>query len=168
MTTATLATPTPEMLAAADRFRTLMEGAAAYVACNDVHACNHPEVIAGIMRPIVAEHAQQEGFYALLLSPKLAVIGSPVLITLGLADRALVHAREVFKPAILAGATGVALCHNHPSGDAWPSREDSKVTRRLIEAGRVLGIQVVDHIIVGLTGDYFSFREKCPELFEQE
>jgi DNA repair protein RadC len=69
--------------------------------------------------------------------------------TIGVLDASLVHPREVFKMAIVAGAAAVLLMHNHPSGDPTPSREDHAVTERLTEAGKMLGITVLDHIIVG-------------------
>jgi DNA repair protein RadC len=68
-----------------------------------------------------------------------------------------VHPREVFKPAILSNAAGVFLCHNHPSNDPTPSEEDRKLTGKLKEAGDLLGIPVVDHIITE-TEKYYSFR----------
>ncbi len=82
----------------------------------------------------------------------------------GTADRALVHAREVFSPALLHGATQVILVHHHPSGDPTPSAEDRLLTRRLREIGTLLEIPLIDHLIIGAPGaangrGYFSFRE---------
>jgi len=82
----------------------------------------------------------------------------------GTLDTLLVHAREVFKPAIAANASAVVLVHNHPSGDPTPSEADIKVTRDLIRAGQLLKIDVLDHVIVGRaaegrTKDYASLRE---------
>jgi len=68
------------------------------------------------------------------------------------------HPREVFKAALLANAAAIILTHNHPSGDPTPSADDMALTRRLAEAGTLIGVEVLDHIIVG-DGRYFSFRE---------
>jgi len=71
-----------------------------------------------------------------------------------------VHPREVFKAAILANAATILCGHNHPSGDPQPSQEDRAITHRLAEAGKLLGINVVDHIIIGSAGRYFSFADE--------
>ena len=70
-------------------------------------------------------------------------------ISVGTLNASLVHPREVFNKAITHAASSVVIAHNHPSGDPEPSEEDLKITRRLIEAGRILGIEVLDHIIIG-------------------
>jgi len=90
----------------------------------------------------------QERFVVACLDTKKRV-QSVVLITIGTLDASLVHPREVFKPAILEGSSSIILSHNHPSGDSTPSREDREVTTRLKAAGKILGIDVVDHIIHG-------------------
>ena len=100
----------------------------------------------------------QEEFHALLLNSRHRVIRE-VLVTRGLLDSALIHPREVFRPAITESAAGVILVHNHPSGDATPSAEDRAVTRQLGEAGRSLGIPVLDHVVVG-AGAYVSLAEE--------
>ena len=79
---------------------------------------------------------------------------------MGCLTSSLVHAREVFKPAILAGAAAILLAHNHPSGDPEPSAEDLALTRRLKAAGDLLGIAILDHIIVGELGRFVSLRER--------
>lgn len=79
-------------------------------------------------------------------------------ISLGTLTASLVHPREVFRPAITAAAAALVLAHNHPSGDPAPSAEDMRVTRRLVEAGEVIGIRVVDHVIVAEEG-FYSFQE---------
>ncbi len=81
-----------------------------------------------------------------------------VLITRGLLDASLVHPREVFREAIAERAAAVVLVHNHPSGDPTPSPDDHTVTRQLVDAGRLLGIPVHDHIVIG-RGRYMSFAE---------
>jgi len=73
--------------------------------------------------------------------------------------KSIVHPREVFSPAVKESAAAVILVHNHPTGDPAPSSEDIAVTRRLREAGEIMGIRVLDHIIVG-DGEYVSFVER--------
>ena len=80
-------------------------------------------------------------------------------ISVGTLTASLVHPREVFAPAMTRGAAALIVAHNHPSGDPAPSREDRETTRRLQEAGRILGIPVLDHVVVASRG-YFSFRER--------
>lgn len=84
-----------------------------------------------------------------------------VRVTVGTLDASLVHPREVFKPAIIEGSAAILISHNHPSGNPEPSREDILVTDRLTEAGKIMGISVLDHIIHGDgTGDMWSLREQ--------
>ncbi len=73
--------------------------------------------------------------------------------------KSIVHPREVFSPAVKESAAAMILVHNHPTGDPTPSSEDIAVTRRLREAGEIMGIKVLDHIIVG-DGEYLSFVER--------
>ena len=80
-------------------------------------------------------------------------------VSVGLLDQSLIHPREVFKPAILAGAASIILSHNHPSGDPTPSAEDVAVSKRCILAGEIIGIDMVDHIIIG-DGMFVSLKER--------
>lgn len=80
------------------------------------------------------------------------------LVTTGLINRTLIHPREVFHPAIIDGAVGIICAHNHPSGHLEPSPEDREITKRLREAGDLLGIVLLDHLIIGKDG-YLSFVE---------
>src|SRR5829696_8320389 len=98
----------------------------------------------------------RENFIAVLLNAKNEVIGAP-LISVGTLSASLVHPREVFKPAIRASAASVVLVHNHPSGKVEPSPEDREATRRLEESAGILGIEVLDHVIVG--DGYYSMKE---------
>ncbi|MDP9427059.1 MAG: DNA repair protein RadC [Actinomycetota bacterium] len=98
----------------------------------------------------------RENFVAVLLNTKNEVIGTP-LISVGTLSSALVHPREVFKPAIRASAASVILAHNHPSGRTEASREDREVTKRLVGAAEILGIEVLDHVIMG--DGHFSMKE---------
>jgi DNA repair protein RadC len=90
----------------------------------------------------------QEEFHALLLNTRHCVIRE-VAVTRGILDASLIHPREVFRLAVVEGAAGIILVHNHPSGDPTPSPEDRAVTRQLAEAGRALGIPVLDHVVLG-------------------
>lgn len=98
-----------------------------------------------------------EEFRVLALGSQSQVLAD-LLITRGLLNSALVHPREVFRAAIAEAAAGIIVVHNHPSGDPTPSAEDRAVTRQLVEAGRLLDVPVLDHVIVG--GErYVSFAE---------
>ncbi len=98
-----------------------------------------------------------EVFAILCLSTKHRVLAYHE-VSRGTLDATLVHPREVFKVALLANAAAIILSHNHPSGDPNPSVDDVQLTRRLVDAGALLGVDVLDHIIVG-DGRYFSFKE---------
>jgi len=101
----------------------------------------------------------QESFQVITLNTKNDLVNRH-LVTLGLADASLVHAREVFRPAISDGAAAVVLVHNHPSGDPTPSAADIRITKELVKAGEILDIRVLDHVIIG-SGEtpFFSIRE---------
>ena len=90
----------------------------------------------------------QEAFVVVTMNAKNRVIQRH-LVSIGVVDSALVHPRETFLPAILDGASSVIVAHNHPSGDSCPSAEDIKITKQLVQAGRHIGIKVLDHIIIG-------------------
>lgn len=83
------------------------------------------------------------------------------VITVGTLDASLVHPREVFKPAIIDGSSAIVMCHNHPSGDPKPSREDINITQKMEECGKQLGITLLDHIVYGDgDGTTLSTREE--------
>ena len=98
-----------------------------------------------------------EVFAILCLSTKHRVIAYHE-VSRGTLDATLVHPREVFKAALLANAAGIVVTHNHPSGDPAPSPDDIALTRRLVDAGKLIGVDVLDHIVIG-DGRYVSFRE---------
>lgn len=116
-----------------------------------------PETIYSHFAPKLS-HLKHEEFYLLSLNAANRLIRC-TLISKGILNASLVHPREVFKTAILESAASVILLHNHPSGEVLPSFEDESITKRLIEAGQLLNIPVLDHIIVGGRG-YYSFREE--------
>jgi len=99
----------------------------------------------------------QEEFRILLLDTKNRLIRDEK-VTVGILDASIVHPREVFKSAIKSSAASVIIVHNHPSGDPTPSRDDVSTTRRLREAGELVGISVLDHVIIG-EGTYYSFKD---------
>ncbi len=101
---------------------------------------------------------RRECFHALHLDAKGRLLWEE-RVSEGTLTASLVHPREVFAPAILHRAAAVVVAHNHPSGDPEPSAEDRATTRRLQRAGRLLGIELLDHVIVG-AGAYISFLEK--------
>ena len=100
----------------------------------------------------------REHFVILMLDQKNQVIGINT-VSVGSLTASVVHPREVYKPAILSNCAALILGHNHPSGDPQPSREDRAITTRLVEAGKLLGINVLDHVILG-EGKYFSFADE--------
>jgi DNA repair protein RadC len=104
----------------------------------------------------------QEAFHVLALNAKNCLINR-YMVSMGIADASLVHPREVFRQAILESAVAVVLTHNHPSGDPTPSAEDVRITRQLIEVGKVVDIKVQDHVIIVRATDsgkgFLSMRE---------
>lgn len=143
-------------------YHELMEAAEAYVS-EDRPKLSTPGEVAAVMRPLV-RGLEQESFFVVHLNQKHLCIGIH-RCTVGLVDLSQVHAREVFREAIRMNASRVILVHNHPSGDPTPSAPDIACTRDLIGAGKIVGIEVLDHIIMGVktpsrTRDWLSFREE--------
>jgi DNA repair protein RadC len=101
---------------------------------------------------------KKEHFYALFLDTKNRII-SEDLISVGTLNASLIHPREVFNPAIKASCNSIILVHNHPSGDSKSSKEDEIVTKDLSEAGKLLGINLLDHVIIG-KNEFISLKEK--------
>lgn len=100
----------------------------------------------------------REVFLVCLLDTKQRIIGIHV-VSVGTLDASPVHPREVFKAAIVANAASIICVHNHPSGEATPSREDYDITSRLAKAGALLGIPLLDHVVIGVDG-HASFRDR--------
>lgn len=162
----------PETLNLVMDYAALMEACAAYVAVRRPAICD-PESAYRLLRPIMSAATSgdsQETFFVLLLDTKNKVIGAPVECCRGLLDRCHVHPREVFREAVRQSAASVILAHNHPSGDPKPSKEDIDITRRLVEAGKILGIEIVDHVICGQPSDttpgFVSLREDSLATFK--
>lgn len=100
---------------------------------------------------------KKEYFKAVFLNTKNEII-SYETISIGSLNASIVHPREVFNRAIKKSSASIILLHNHPSGNTTPSKEDIAITNRLIEAGKIIGIEVLDHIIIG-NGGYYSLKE---------
>lgn len=115
-----------------------------------------PQDVADFLMPRL-RYAAKEQFVVILLNNKNKVIGTEV-VSEGSLSSSIVHPREVFAPAILHHAAAIMVAHNHPSGDPKPSIEDEEVTRQLLRSGKVLGIPMIDHVIIG-DGNYYSFLE---------
>lgn len=105
------------------------------------------------------ENLPNEHFVMLSLNTKNEVVGVHTIFV-GSLNSSIVHPREVFQRALLNNAASIMVAHNHPSGNPTPSPEDIDVTKRLKEAGGIVGIELLDHIIIGHEGRYFSLREK--------
>jgi len=103
-------------------------------------------------------HLKKEVFKALLLNTKNQIIKT-LDISVGSLSSSIVHPREVFTEAVKSSCSSIIFVHNHPSGDPEPSSEDIQTTCRLVKAGEILGITVLDHIVIG-DGEYISFKEK--------
>ena len=82
------------------------------------------------------------------------------VVSMGILNSSLIHPREIFKTAILTNAASLILYHNHPSGETEPSTEDINITKRIKEAGVLMGIELIDHIIIGSEGRYLSLKER--------
>lgn len=123
--------------------------------------CENPQQVADYWRLHIATTPQFnpecECMAVLILNTRRRVKGHQ-LLTIGTMDTILVHAREVFRGAIIAAAAAIAIIHNHPSGDPTPSEADIKVTRDLIRAGQLLKIDLIDHVIIG-NPNHSSLRE---------
>ena len=110
----------------------------------------------------VQEEAQ-EVFGILVLNTRNKIVAVHE-VSRGALNGSLVHPREVFKPAVLHNAASIICFHNHPSGDPKPSEEDIAITKRLVEAGKIMGIGILDHIIVG-DDKYVSLKERLGPIY---
>ena len=114
-----------------------------------------------IIRNLIETHGQsdREQFCVVLLNAKNEIIGLNIVAT-GSVSSIHLHPREILKPAILANASAMILCHNHPSGNISPSAEDIALTKNLVRAAKIIGIQIHEHLIVSTFDDkYFSFAD---------
>lgn len=111
-----------------------------------------------------ARGIDREHFWVIHVSARNVPI-SVETVSIGTLSASLVHPREVFKGAIVSGAAGIILGHNHPSSDMEPSSEDIAVTRRLVRVGAIVGIPVLDHIVLDGLGNYLSLKDRRSDLF---
>lgn len=118
---------------------------------------NNPQTLVKAIRATIQDKAK-EHFKLVLLNTRNKVTGI-ITISIGTLNASLVHPREVFKEAIHGSASSVILVHNHPSEDLEPSEEDIKLTRRMVEAGKIMGIEVLDHIII-TRHDFLSLKSR--------
>jgi len=118
---------------------------------------NNPEAVVKAVRSGIRDKAK-EHFKLILLNPRNKIIGIST-VSVGTLNASLVHPREVFKDAIVHSAASVVLAHNHPSGDPEPSEDDLKITKKLVDCGKILGIEVLDHIVIG-KNHFLSFKER--------
>jgi DNA repair protein RadC len=123
--------------------------------------CDSPKIVATIIRNIIQSYEEherdKEHFYVVGLNNK-NVIQYIDLVSIGTINEAIVHPREVFRYAITKAVSSILVAHNHPSGVTTPSKEDITTTKRLIDAGNILGITVLDHVIVG--DGFLSLKEE--------
>ena len=104
------------------------------------------------------KNRKKEFFYCISLDVKNRVIDKADLVSVGILDASIIHPREIFSNAIRKSAKSVILVHNHPSGDASPSKEDAEITEQLKKAGELLDIVLLDHVIIG--NKWYSFRDE--------
>lgn len=109
-----------------------------------------PDDVVAIVGPKLRRE-QREHFLVLLLNARHEVVARET-VSVGSLNASIVHPREVFRPAVVASAAATVLVHNHPSGDPEPSEEDLAITKRLVQAGELIGISVLDHVIVAARG----------------
>lgn len=125
-------------------------------------SCSSAAAVAEAVRPFYAG-ADRECFAVLMLDTRNRARRLHV-VSVGTLNASLVHPREVFRPALVAETVaGLVLVHNHPSGESAPSQDDLTLTKRLIEAGELLGVSVLDHIIMG-DGEWTSLRQQVVRL----
>lgn len=134
---------------------------------DDAAICDTPADAAAYWRGNIASdprfNAEVESLYVLILNTRRRPTGH-YLVSQGLFDTVLFHPRELFRCAVVAGAAGIVVFHNHPSGDPSPSANDVRVTRSIIHAGEIMDIKVHDHLVMGRSApgrpkDYASLRE---------
>jgi len=102
-------------------------------------------------------HLKKENFKAIYLDSRKRVIKEETIF-IGSLNNSVIHPREIFEPAISEGAAAIILIHNHPSGDSNPSKEDLEMTKQIVSSGKILGIEVLDHVIIG-EKNHYSLRE---------
>lgn len=118
-----------------------------------------PDNVVRLGRDFIRLHEQSEEYLYMICTDIKLNLTSIFELSHGSVNSSVVGIREMFQKALLANAVSIIVLHNHPSGDPSPSREDISVTKRMVDAGQLLGVQVLDHIIIGQPG-YCSLKEK--------
>ena len=136
--------------------RVVKETSGRYDVCKKIQCPNDVFNIA--QNVIRAGEYPEENLWLMTLDAKNNITGIFTVST-GILTSSLVHPREVFKRAVLQNAASIVICHNHPSGDITPSQDDVNITKRLYDAGKILGIELLDHIIIG-DNSYTSLKER--------
>lgn len=146
--------PRPKKKVEVVKLQLIREGRALY----GTAPFSHPEEAAEMIAPLF-QNADREILAVLSLDRAMTPIAAEI-VAVGGVTGCSVDAKDLFKHAILSNATQILMFHNHPSGSLEPIQEDITVTVRIKEAGEILGIQLVAHIVLGLDGAYFSFKER--------
>lgn len=118
--------------------------------------CSGPRQVWEVAKLLITEK-DKESFWVFMVTARNRLAGVH-MVSFGTLTASLVHPREFFRPALVSAAAGVIAVHNHPSGDCRPSAEDRTATQRLVRAGRILGVPLLDHVIVA-DESHYSFRE---------
>lgn len=127
---------------------------------------NRPDLLAEFINKAYMANLQPvEKVWLVCMNDKMKPIGSFEL-SIGDIHQSIVDVRGIFKAALMCGAVKIALAHNHPSGDPNPSKEDRVVTKRLVQAGMILGIPFLDHIIIGEGDKWYSLHQSEPQYFK--
>jgi len=140
------------------RYESIMEEAAKYVARKHPKAATPTDVVP-LMLPLVQGTPEQECCWVLLLDVKNKVTDIRQ-VAQGTVDQATTSPRDILREAVRQGAPRLILVHNHPSGETSPSKQDIQITAKVVEAGRILDVEVLDHLIINNSGGYHSFREQ--------
>lgn len=122
-----------------------------------------PATAVNAIREVIGD-SDRENFVVLCLNRKYDIISAEIA-SIGTISECFVHPREIFKAAVLSSAAAIIVGHNHPSGNPAPSQDDIEITKRLIEAGKIMGIDVLDHIVIG-DDCHVSIRETTPIFFK--
>jgi DNA repair protein RadC len=123
---------------------------------------NAPDDVLHVVAPLLRGHDRERGVLV-ALDTRHRVIATR-LVSIGTADHTFLAPREIYRDALLLGASAVVVAHNHPSGDATPSTDDERITRRLADAGATIGVDLLDHLIVGDPAWTSLARQRCAGL----
>jgi len=132
-----------------------------------VSSGSSPLEIVRFLRPLLPHDDEREKFVVVALDSRNKITGWRITFV-GSLTVTVVHPREIFRPLVCLGAAAGVILHTHPSGDPSPSREDDEVTRRMVRGGQLLGIELLDHLVLGEDENYYSFRENRIDLFAND